>query len=158
MKRFGLISMALLLMLCLISCASGSDGDELLTLTYRQVELSVGMDGDALLVSLGNDYTVSEAPSCAGQGVDRLYTYPSLRLYVFAPETGGAVLQSVSYTDDTVKTEQGLCIGSPAEDVMAVHGEPQEQGETALISRQGQSTLTFTLRDGRVTGITLSGE
>ena len=129
-----------------------------LSLTYRGVALTVGMTADAVIARLGDDYTVTEAESCAGQGVDRLYTYPSMRLYVFAPVEGEAVIASVSYTDDGVQTADGLHIGSTPEDVIAVMGEPDEKSDARLVYRGEGAVLTFGLRDGAVVSIVLAGE
>jgi hypothetical protein len=113
---------------------------------------------DEIIARLGEDYTVTEAESCAGVGVDRMYTYPSLRLYVFVPEGGEAVISSVSYTDDGVQTADGLHIGSTPEDVIAVMGEPDEKSDARLVYRGEGAVLTFGLRDGAVVSIVLAGE
>lgn len=154
MKRMLCIACTLLL-LCCVACARVSQKSEPLTLSYRGVALFIGMDEEEMLSALGKDYTVSEAQSCAGQGLDRLYTYPSVRLYVFAPQGGKGTLTSVSYTDDTVMTSDGLYIGCTADEVIARRGEPTQRDAATLVYRQGEAELVFSLRDGHVTGITL---
>ena len=125
------------------------------TLLFRGVELSLGVSEQDVLPILGEDYTCVETDSCAGLGKDRLYTYPSARLYFFESESGETSLTSISYTDDGVLTADGLYIGCQAEQVLALRGEPTEQGADYLIYRAQTSQLRFTLRDGRVTGIAL---
>ena len=106
--RFAVLLLTLVL---LISCAPTiPEEGGALSLRFREVDLTVGMAAEAVIAQLGDDYTVTEAESCAGQGVDRLYTYPSVRLYVFAPTDGEAVISSVSYTDDGAATADGLFI------------------------------------------------
>ena len=157
MKRMTLVLTIVLVLLC--ACAPApTDEARPLSLSYRGVELTVGMAADEAIARLGDDYTVTEAESCAGQGVDRMYTYSSVRLYVFAPVEGEAVISSVSYTDDGVATADGLRIGSQKQDVIAALGEADEASDVRLIYRGKGSVLTFGLRDGVVVSIVLGGE
>jgi len=145
------------LLLSLVSCRQGADAtpQKLLQLYYRDVAIGVGMEIEPLLTVLGEDYTVAEAQSCAGIGRDMVYTYPSLRLYAFEPVSGVARLTSAVYTDDGAEI-LGIRIGSLAADVTAALGEPTEQSEQRLLFRDAMATLTFTLREGRVSAIVLS--
>lgn len=154
MKRMLCIACTLLVLSC-VACAPTPQRIEPLTLSYRDVALYVGLNEEDMLSELGKDYTVSEAQSCAGQGLDRLYTYPSVRLYVFVPQGGKGTLTSVSYTDDTVTTSDGLYIGCTADEVIEHMGEPTQRDVAAYIYSQEESSLIFSLRDGHVTGITL---
>ena len=158
MKKWMWFCAALLAALWLVACAPVEVPDEPLSLPFRGTELTVGMSASEALAALGDDFVLSESESCAGEGVDRMYTYPSLRLYVFVPAQGAATVTSVSYTDDGAQTNEGLHIGSAVADVTAALGEAEEQSESKLCYRCGGSTLTFTLRQGRVSGILLSGE
>lgn len=158
MKTWIRIGMALLAVLLTVACAPVAPIEQPLSLTFRDAELTVGMPESEALAALGDDFTLSESESCAGEGMDRMYTYPSLRLYVFAPAKGVASVTSVSYTDDGAETAQGLHIGCPVTEVTAALGEADEASNSKLCYRRGGSVLTFTLRDGRVSGIVLSGE
>jgi hypothetical protein len=150
----------LVLALVLLSACTPTLQDEPrpLSLRFRGVDLTVGAKADGIIARLGDDYTVTEAESCAGVGVDRMYTYPSVRLYVFAPEGGEAVISSVSYTDDGALTADGLHIGSKVEEVVAVMGEPDEKSDARLVYHSDGAVLTFGLRDGVVVSVVLAGE
>ena len=157
MKRMTLVLTIVFVLLC--SCTPApTDETSALSLSYRGVELTVGMPADEAIAALGEDYTLKESESCAGQGMDRMYTYPSVRLYVFAPVEGEAVVSSVSYTDDGVATADGLRIGSTSSDVIAALGEADEVDDARLIYRGKGCVLTFGLRDGVVVSVVLSGE
>jgi hypothetical protein len=129
-----------------------------LSLAYRGVDLAIGDAADGVIAQLGDDYTMSEAESCAGQGTDRMYTYPSVRLYVFAPVDGAAVISSVSYIDDGVKTAEGLGIGCSSAEVLSALGDADEASDVRLVYRGKGSVLTFGLRDGVVVSIELAGD
>lgn len=126
-----------------------------LSLPFRGTEIAAGDAVEPLLGALGDDYTMQEAASCAGIGKDYVYTYPSLRLYVFAPEGGEAIVTSVCYTDDGAAIK-GVTIGGAADAAVAALGEPDEQTESKLVYRDETSVLTLSLRDGIVTAIVLS--
>ncbi len=152
MKRLLILLTALLL---LTSCASAPTESEALSLDYGGASVTVGASVDGLLALWDEDYTRQESESCAGVGVDYLYTLPSMRLYTFAPEGGVEVVTAVTYTDDGADT-RGARIGATAEQVTAAFGTPDEASDTRLVWRDGVAVLTVTLRDGRVTGVTLA--
>ena len=156
-RRAALLLFLLCLLCFSVSCRRSTDTDAP-CLYYRGVDVCIGMEADALLAQLGEDYVLSAAPSCAGVGEDRLYEYPSLRLYVFAPAGGLAQVTSVCYTDDGAATRQGVTIGQTAQQVIDAYGKPQRQTDTQICYTASDRTLVFTLRDGRVTGIALTGQ
>jgi hypothetical protein len=157
MKRSIVVILLTLVWLCACTPIPADDAQPL-SLSYRGVELTVGMAAEQVIDALGDDYTMTEAGSCAGQGMDRMYRYPSVQLYVFAPLHGEARITSVSYTDDGVQSAQGGRIGCSAEDVIAAMGQADEVSDTRLIYRGEESVLTFGLRDGVVVSVVLSGE
>ena len=127
-----------------------------LSLSYGDTEIYIGMDADALVTLLGKDHTLSVAQRCAGEGEDRIYTDPSMRLYVFAPKDEIAIVTAVCYTDDGVSTKDGLTIGSTSAHIRAALGEPTEQTEDKLIYRTTESALSFTVRDDRAVAVWLT--
>ena len=158
MKRMILALLAALALLISCTPAVPTDEPRSLSLSYRGVELTVGAAADGVISALGDDYTMTEAESCAGVGVDRMYTYPSVRLYVFAPAEGEAILSSVSYTDDGAATADGLRIGSQEQDVIATMGVADDASDVRLVYRTQGAVLTFGLRDGVVVSVVLAGE
>lgn len=155
MKRLCMILTVLVL---LTACTPAPVADEPLALCYGDTSVCIGAAVDELLATWDEDYTRQVSASCAGVGEDMLYTFPSMRLYTFAPEGGVERVIAVTYTDDASDEAdtRGARIGATAEAVIAAFGEPDEQSETRLIVRDESAVLTVTLRDGRVTGMTLA--
>lgn len=150
--------LVLALLLCACASGQGNRGDaKPVCLTYRESSVTVGAAIEELLSVLGEDYTVVEAASCAGIGKDYVYTYPSLRLYVFAPENGVATVTSACYTDDGA-SHCGVTIGSSADAVVAALGQPDEKTDSRITYKDAGVTLTFTLRDGTVSAVVLAEE
>lgn len=155
MKR---IVAVLSVLLFLTACTPAPVPNEVPTLNYGGVAVRVGASVDELLAAWGEDYTRQVSESCAGMGVDLLYTFPSMRLYTFAPEGGEEVVTAITYTDDASDRAQtrGARIGATVETVIAALGEPDEQSDARLVFGNETAALTVTLRDGRVTGMTLA--
>ena len=148
----------LLAALLLVGCGNApADQPEMesLALDFRGTSLTVGMAESVMLNALGSDYTCSEAESCAGEGVDRMYTYPSVRVYVFAPREGLATVTSVNYTDDGADTD-GVCIGCDVTLVEQVFGVPDERREGGLVYRRNGAVLTVTEQDRCVNAVLLT--
>lgn len=156
MALLSVLALALALTLCACSTKPNDrEDDETLYLTYRECRVMTGMPIRELLSALGEDYTVVEAASCAGIGKDYVYTYPSMRLYVFAPEEGVAKVTSACYTDDGA-SYLGVTIGSSADAVIAALGQPAENTDSRMTYKSATATLTFTLRDGAVSAVVLA--
>ena len=65
MKQIIVVLLALV-MLCGCTPAPPVEAPKTFSLSYRGVELTVGMAADAVIARLGDDYTMTEVESCAG--------------------------------------------------------------------------------------------
>ena len=84
-------------------------------------------------------------------GTDKVYRYTGFTVYT-VPGTEGDTVNTIALTDDSVKTPEGLSIGSTRQDVTNALGIGEQSGDT-LVYVGGSTRLTFSLRDGKVTGI-----
>ena len=158
-KFFACMLLLAILSVCFVGCQAEREkktADAAINyLTYRGQAITVGgCDLEQLLKSLGEDYTVKEGESCAG-GREYIYQYPSLRLYTTRFPSGSTVVTTVRYTDDGVD-HYGVRIGSPEADVSATFGEPDVLEPDRLMYFSDGAVLTFLLRDGVVTLISLT--
>ena len=46
--------------------------------TYNGIEIRMNAPADDIIAALGDDYQYFEAPSCAFEGLDKVYTYNSI--------------------------------------------------------------------------------
>ena len=157
MKRFLVITSLLLAMLLLLSACQekGKEGEEKGTeYAFQSGETVIRIDAEAkaILDALGTCRAYSESPSCAFEGMDKVYTYNGFEVETYCL---GDVdyIASVQLLDDSVKTREGISIGDTAEQVMEAYGEATESSTNALIYRAQGVTLQFLLRDGKVTNI-----
>lgn len=110
--------------------------------------LTIGDDCTAY-VKQHTDYTVQEAASCMGEGLDRVYTYADHVLYTFFDGTTD-VLMEVNITANTIATRKGATIGMTQSEVEALHGA--SAGGTYLTV---DGTLEFSYADNVVIRIAI---
>lgn len=157
MKRFLLIASMILAMLLLLTACQGKENEGEETgkdYAFQSGETVIRIDAEAkaILEALGACRSYSESPSCAFEGMDKVYTYNGFEVETYCL---GDVdyIASVQLLDDSVKTREGISIGDTAEQVKETYGEATEFSANALIYRAEGVTLQFLLRDGKVTNI-----
>lgn len=117
---------------------------------FEQCTLNMG---DALdLSALPEAASVYEAPSCAIEGTDLVYTYAGFELGAFDDGTG-PVINSVYFLTPDTATPEGLMLGDSAERVTELYGENYEPNGTAYVYRSGDTVLNIFVENGAVTGI-----
>lgn len=112
--------------------------------------VAIDEDMAQVLDDIGSPQSYFEAPSCAFEGLDKTYTYSGF-IIITRPESVDLVT-SITLTDDSVATPEGIYIGCPAADVIAAYGAAAET-ETLLSYQKGNTTLNFILADGAVISI-----
>jgi hypothetical protein len=126
---------------------------EAFVFTTGQTEIRPGDDFSPILAALGEPLDLFEAPSCAFEGVDRIYYYPGFVINTFPEQARDRVL-SVYFTDDSAETEEGVYLGASYGDVVSVYGEgsANEAGNMFTFVR-GETGLTFLVEDDVVRDI-----
>ena len=123
---------------------------------YNGVNVVINTPMSKVLKSLPENYDYNEAPSCAGQGIAKTYTYNNGSFSIQTnPVEKEDSISMILLSDDTVSTAEGIFIGNTAEQVKAAYGEPDKDASTdnAFVYYKGTSVLTFTIMDGKVTSI-----
>ena len=112
---------------------------------------------DVLAALASRSPTVSAKGSCLGgvDGEDVNYVYAGFRIQTFRLQEGDAneEIRWITFTDDSVKTEEGIAIGATVEAVKQAYGEPTKTTGSTLIYRRGKTELRFETRGGAVNGI-----
>ena len=109
-------------------------------------EYSFAMDGVTLTPGTAFDASalptadsVYQIPSCAFEGTDNVYTYPTCEIIAYN-EGNGEVIYSVYLLDPTVLTPEGLAIGDEEAKVVAAYGTNYEltDGQYVYVGRNSQ--------------------
>ena len=119
----------------------------------KDTEFVIGEDPTGNINKLESESDTFEAPSCAMQGEDKVYTYSGFRLLVHAENKKGPYkLMSVLLTDDSTQTEEGIYIGKSRKEVESIYGEQKEKG-SEYIYKKGIMELSFIFSKDKVVSI-----
>ena len=155
MKKLILCLLCISLMIAFISCQEPeSTGSSFGMMKIGGTEITVDADAASILSALGEAKDYDESPSCAFEGMDKIYVYNGFRIQTYTM-SGKDYIRSVELLDDTYSTPEGITIGSALEAVTAAYGAPTKQTDTGLqyVQNERGFTMQFLLRDGLVTNI-----
>lgn len=119
---------------------------------YNDVVMEINAPADSVLARLGEANSYFEAPSCAFNGIDKIYTYNSFELDTH-PMDGKDFISSVLFKDDSVATVEGIGIGDPVEKLSEVYGEDSiEENGMTIYCKDGMK-LCFLIEEGCISSI-----
>lgn len=70
---------------------------------------------------MGETISYMEAASCYYEGLDKVFTYEGYEVTTY-PKDGGDFIQDINITSDTIRTAEGIGIGSTLAEVEAAYG------------------------------------
>ena len=155
MKKASIILAAVML---LILCACGAEEPQpssapetsaaydKLYFASGDVKFGIFDDADSVISALGEPQGTFEADSCAYQGKDYFYYYDGFELTVNDVD-GKMLITGIRVSDDTVKTPQGIYIGMPVDEALALLDcEYEQSGEVYRVS-EGSTVLLLNVGD-----------
>lgn len=157
MKKCGRIGLLSLVAICLISCGRGNEpkqDEELVQewgIVAQDVFLTVGMEKEDTIIQLQEEPEYFEAPSCAYEGTDYIYTYGNYTVTCCGEDR--EVVSSIVITSDLICTTEGVTIGDTKEQVKAVYGEPREETEQLLVYEENHICLRIIFENQGVVSI-----
>lgn len=114
--------------------------------------VAVDQDMATVLAGLGEAMSYFEAPSCAFEGLDKVYTYNGFVIDTY-PQGEKDFVSAISLTDDVVTTPEGVYNGCSLADVTAAYGTNYtEEGGMVVYKKDGMK-LCFIVQDDTVTSI-----
>lgn len=114
----------------------------------------VEMDADAapIVEALGDANSYFEAPSCAFEGIDKMYTYSSFELDTY-PMKDKDYVSSVIFKDDAIITPEGVGIGDSVEKMVEVYGEDSVSESGMTVYKKDDMKLCFIIQDDSIASI-----
>ena len=125
---------------------------DLFIFTSNGVEVKMNAEADPIVEALGEPVSSYEAPSCAFQGTDYIYTYDGFQINTY-PLNDVNYVSSVVLISDAVSTPEGLEIGGTLEDMVAAYGEDYTEEYGMYTYTRGDSQLAVLIGDGAITSI-----
>lgn len=155
MKKLTLFLLCAVMLLSFAACGdSEKTGDAFGPILIGNIEVPIDGEAAAILTALGEAKSYDESPSCAFEGMDKIYVYSGFRIQTYTLN-GKDYIRSVELLDDTYATPEGITIGSQLEAVTSAYGTPAKQTETGVQYVHGELdfTLQFLIRDGKVSNV-----
>ena len=160
-KVLAAVALVLVLAVALCSCGSGSNdvnpnpnsGTVTKDYVFKSGSTTIEMKAEAepLLKALGAYKNSYEAPSCAFDCMDKIYSYGGFDLMTYE-QNGKDLVSGVVLRDDTVETPEGITIGSKAEDVTKAYGEFEKDATSATYTSDNCKLLII-FENGVVTSV-----
>ena len=117
------------------------------------VTIEMGAPAAPVVEALYEPLNYFEAPSCAFEGIDRIYYYRGFELYTF-PVGDVDFISSINLTDDSVKTPEGVYLGMGLDKIVSAYGEGYTQSFGQYSYSLDDSSLSFLIEGDVVTAIT----
>lgn len=119
---------------------------------YNDVVIEIDSAADSVLEQLGEPNSYFEAPSCAFDGIDKIYTYNSFELDTY-PIEGEDFISSVLFKDDSITTMEGIGIGDSLEKLIETYGENLIEENGMVVYCKAGMKLCFILEDDFISSI-----
>ena len=153
MKKTVCLLMVLLMLAVAVSCETEPvENVRFTAISINGVTVTLDAKAEPILSSFGNALNYSESPSCAFEGMDKIYAYNGFRVETYTLK-GVDYIRKVELIDDTYATPEGSRIGDSAESVIEKHGDATLQNDTQIVYEAQNGKLQFLIRDGKVTNI-----
>ncbi|MDD3367432.1 MAG: hypothetical protein PHP50_00910 [Lachnospiraceae bacterium] len=110
------------------------------------------MDMAPVLESLGEPVSYYEAPSCAFEGLDKVYTYDNFEIDTY-PDGENDKIAAIILKNDMVETSEGIAIGDTLADIEAAYGSDYEVESGMVVLTKGDMDLKFIVTNDAVTSI-----
>jgi len=123
---------------------------------FKIDDFIVELDSDIsyVIAGAGEPIGVLELPSCAFEGMDRVFRYPGADLYTY-PNGDNDFVYNIAFFDDSVHTaEGGIRLGASLQAVKDVYGEDYTFDSDMYTFTRGLTVLEFLTQNDIVIGIT----
>jgi hypothetical protein len=119
--------------------------------SFEGVDVAMDAAAKELIEKMPEYESVYEAPSCAFEGMDRVYNYGSFEINTYEV-SGTEYISAVIFKDDLAETQEGAYIGMSLNEMEAIYGIGKEEGN-GLVYEKGGMKLRFFLKGGQITQI-----
>lgn len=122
------------------------------TYTCNGVVIEMDADAASIIEQLGEPDAYFEAPSCAFEGIDKIYTYGSVEIDTY-PMKDKDYVSSITFKDDTITTTEGIGIGDSVEKMEAVYGSDWSDEDGMAVYEKDGMKLCFIMEGDSIISI-----
>ena len=128
-----------------------SSNEEIFSLKYKGIEITPGIEFSENTINEENN--VSEIPSCAFEGTDKVYTYENVEITV-AKINGKDTVYSVYFINDLAETTEGVKISDSKDTMLEKYGDNYKKVlENKYTYTKNNVELSFIVENDTITGI-----
>lgn len=120
--------------------------------TYDKVDIAVDMDMEKIALQLGEPLNYFEGPSCAAQGIAKIYTYANFEINTY-PDGETDRIAYIILKDDLVATREGIDLSNSREEIIAIYGDDYIETDTLLKYVKDEMSLCFIFSDEELVSI-----
>ena len=164
MKKLLCIVLALVSVLALCACTDNGGNTTTTTpttgdntpkgylFTYNNQQIGLNMKMADAQAKIGAETKKNTSDSCAFDGTDTVYYYDSIRITT-SDDRGYEWVYEITLLDDVVATQEGIRVGSTADEVVAKYGQSEGGTDALLTYAKDGMKLLFSMKDGKVSAI-----
>lgn len=119
---------------------------------YQDVVIEMDADAAPIIEQLGEPDSYFEAPSCAFEGIDKMYTYRSFELDTY-PTDDKDYISSVIFKDDTIVTPEGIGIGDSVASLETAYGTQWNDEDGMMVYEKDGMKLCFIVDEDTVISV-----
>jgi hypothetical protein len=153
-KKRVLTIVAIMLSAVFFASCGTSEETETAEFAQNDMYLSIGDTGisveeniESIVSVLGEPTDYSEAPSCAFDGMDKIYTYPGITFYTYPSDEEDYVLEIV-LDDETYQTLKGAQVGMSLDEITAIYGEGYESNGNYIMYYANETEYMYCYMNG----------
>lgn len=120
--------------------------------TYNGAVIEMDVDAAPVIEQLGEPDSYFEAPSCAFEGIDKIYTYGSFELDTY-PKEEKDYISSIIFKDDIITTTEGIGIGESVDKMEEVYGTDWTDEDGMAVYEKDGMKLCFIIEDESIISV-----
>lgn len=120
--------------------------------TINETVVEVDTDAANVIEKLGEPISYFEAPSCAFEGLDKIYTYNSFEIDTY-PTGDMDHISAIIFKDDSVLTTEGIGIGDSMEKLEQTYGSDFVREGGMIVYSKDDMKLCFILQEDAIISI-----
>ncbi|MCI8482706.1 MAG: hypothetical protein HFH41_00025 [Lachnospiraceae bacterium] len=117
-----------------------------------QIEIAVDQNMAEIADQLGEPDSYYEEPSCAAQGIAKIYTYPGFEIETY-PDGDKDLIACVVLKDDSVATPEGVDLSMTKEDILKIYGSEYEESGKGMVYEKDGTKLCFIMEGDDIASI-----
>lgn len=119
---------------------------------YNGVQIGINDEAAPILKALGEPMHYFEAPSCAFEGMDKIYSYSGFEFTTYTKDDKDYI-SSIIFLDDTVATREGIALNASLEEIVSIYGSEYDKSFEQYSYSDSNCTLSFILENGEVASV-----